>query len=148
MEASERPDKSCTRDFAAERRGISFPDGKEVLSVAPLQGDEGGLPAGDPVVSDHCKVRRAPATVMLVKEYLPGRERQGAKEARVALRWFFQQGRLAPAARVLVLRSHSHSRPSTSRIENENEERERLKTFSNPFWPRRGAKSYEKNRPD
>jgi integron integrase len=40
-----------------------------------------------------CKVRRAPATVMLAKEYLAERERQGANGARLALRWFFQEAR-------------------------------------------------------
>ena len=40
-----------------------------------------------------CKVRRAPATVMLVKEYLAERARQGPNAARVPLLWFFQEAK-------------------------------------------------------
>ncbi len=42
-----------------------------------------------------CKVRRAPATVMLVKEYLAERARQGPNAARVPLLWFFQEAKRA-----------------------------------------------------
>lgn len=48
-----------------------------------------------------CKVRRAPATIMLVKEYLAERARQGPNAARVPLLWFFQEAKRAavgPAA--------------------------------------------------
>ena len=40
-----------------------------------------------------CKVRRAPATIMLVKEYLAERARQGPNAARVPLLWFFQEAK-------------------------------------------------------
>ena len=48
-----------------------------------------------------CKVRRAPATIMLVREYLAERARQGPNSARVPLLWFFQAAKRAgggPAA--------------------------------------------------
>jgi len=44
----------------------------------------------------HCKVCRAPATVMLAKEYIEGLEKQGNKREetiREALRWFVKVGR-------------------------------------------------------
>ncbi len=77
-----------------ENRPLSFPSWKTAL-------DSGGLPVATKGeyrreilgFLHFCKVRRAPATVMLVKEYLAERERQGASRARVALQWFFREGR-------------------------------------------------------
>ena len=40
-----------------------------------------------------CKVRRAPAAIMLAKEYLAERARQGPNSARGPLLWFFQAGK-------------------------------------------------------
>jgi hypothetical protein len=47
-----------------------------------------------------CKVRRAPATIMLAKGYLAERARQGPNSARLPLWWFFQaakRGQTRPA---------------------------------------------------
>lgn len=41
----------------------------------------------------HCKVKCAPATVVLMTEYLAVVEQQGATAARPALRWFYQAAR-------------------------------------------------------
>jgi integron integrase len=88
--------KSCTRTWYDERRRLSFPGWKEALSSAALA-VEIKAEFRREILSflRHGKVRRAAATIMLVKEYLPEREKQGANAARPALRWFFVQGRAA-----------------------------------------------------
>jgi hypothetical protein len=99
MEPSTDSGKSCTRVLTDDRRSLWFPGWKEALAAAPLPA-ETKQTFRQEILSflHHCKARRAPATVMLVKQYLPDRERQGANEARSALRWFFRQGRLAGVA--------------------------------------------------
>jgi integron integrase len=66
----------------------------------------------------HCKVEHAPATVMLAKEYLAAKERQGANGTRPALRWFFQAARQVPpttanGAGAAPVASHPKPRPTT-----------------------------------
>ena len=51
-----------------------------------------------------CKVRRAPATIMLVKEYLAERARQGPNAARVPLLWFFQEAKRVAKGEVAVVK--------------------------------------------
>jgi hypothetical protein len=77
-----------------EREPLSFPDWREALATVALSPAEREAYRRKILAFLHlCKVRRAPATVMLAKEYLADRERQGAMEARPRLRWFFQAGR-------------------------------------------------------
>jgi hypothetical protein len=77
-----------------EREPLSFPDWREALATVALSPAEREAYRREILAFLHlCKVRRAPATVMLAKEYLADRERQGAMEARPRLRWFFQAGR-------------------------------------------------------
>ena len=73
---------------------VSFPIWKEALSVASLPTEtQMGYRREILAFLHHCKVKRAPATIMLAKEYLAAQERQGANGARPALRWFFQAAR-------------------------------------------------------
>jgi hypothetical protein len=99
-----------------EREPLSFPDWREALATVALSPAEREAYRREILAFLHlCKVRRAPATVMLAKEYLADRERQGAMEARPRLRWFFQAGRArltavardprpAPAGRAVTAR--------------------------------------------
>jgi hypothetical protein len=99
-----------------EREPLSFPDWREALAAVALSPAEREAYRREILAFLHlCKVRRAPATVMLAKEYLADRERQGAMEARPRLRWFFQAGRArltavardprpAPAGRAVTAR--------------------------------------------
>lgn len=80
--------------MSSDSAPLSFPHWKEALAAADLAaGDRAEIHREILAFLHLCKVRRAPATVMLAKEYLADRERQGAKAARPALRWFFQNGR-------------------------------------------------------
>jgi integron integrase len=77
-----------------ESAPVSFPAWKEVLASATVVPEAKSEYRREILAFlHHCKVRRAPATVMLAKEYLATRERQGASGARVALRWFFKAAR-------------------------------------------------------
>ena len=66
-----------------EREAIWFPDWKAALAAEAWPAEKTGAFRRE-VLSflHHCKVRRAPATVMLMKQYLPEEERQRAKLAR------------------------------------------------------------------
>ena len=73
------PDKSCTRRVSPESVPISFPAWKEALASASIAPADRGEYQREILAFLHfCKVRRAPATVILVREYLAERERQGA----------------------------------------------------------------------
>jgi hypothetical protein len=74
---------------SADQQPISFPDWKGALQRAPVSRSERESYHREILAFlHHCKIRRAPATIMLAKEYLAERERQGGNGARVALRWF------------------------------------------------------------
>ncbi len=79
--------------MSMDQTRVSFPAWKEALAGAGLSADERAEFRREILAFLHlCKVRHLPATVILAKEYLAGRERQGAKAARPALRWFFRRG--------------------------------------------------------
>lgn len=67
---------------------ISFSNWKEELAASAVA--PGARAAYAP---EHCKARRALATVALVKAYLQWREAQSRNPAREAWRWFFMQAR-------------------------------------------------------
>ena len=75
-------DKSCTRGVKNERTPISFPAWKEVLSAASMPQETKDAYRRDILAFlHHCKVRHAPATIMLTKRYLEELERQGERTA-------------------------------------------------------------------
>lgn len=46
----------------------------------------------------HCKVQHSPATVELAKGFVESREREGSRDVRAALRWWFRAARsVAPS---------------------------------------------------
>ncbi len=65
--------------WKAAQRGEGFPVGTRAEHEREILG-----------FLHRCKVKRAPATIMLAKEYLVERARQGPTGARVPLLWFFQ----------------------------------------------------------
>ncbi|MEO6876050.1 MAG: phage integrase N-terminal SAM-like domain-containing protein [Opitutaceae bacterium] len=80
--------------MSADQAAVSFSAWKEALVAAGLAPAEQARYRREILeFLHHCKVRRAAATVMLAKEYLLERERQGATVARPALRWFFMAAR-------------------------------------------------------
>jgi integron integrase len=76
-----------------KQQPVSFPDWKETLAREPLEAVLRAAYTRE-IISflKHCKTCRAPATVELVKRYLPERERATTAPARDALRWFFRTG--------------------------------------------------------
>jgi integron integrase len=93
LAADAESDESCTGVMNMDQTRVSFPEWKEALAAAELSADEKADFRREILAFLHlCKVRHVPATVILAKEYLAGRERQGAKAARPALRWFFRRG--------------------------------------------------------
>lgn len=90
-------DKSCTRWVDSENAPISFPTWKEALAASLLSAEEQSAHRREILAFlHHCKVNHAPASIMLAKHYLAGREKQGATAARPALRWFVQAVRQVP----------------------------------------------------
>jgi hypothetical protein len=88
------PDKSCTRERSSDRAAGSFPAWKEARQAASLPGETQVADRREMLAFlHHCTVERGPATIMLAKQYLAEKERQGANGARPALRWFFQSAR-------------------------------------------------------
>jgi len=82
--------------MGSENAAVSFPTWKSALSAASLPpATQAAYRREVLAFLHHCKVEHAPATIILAKEYLTARERQGAKDARPALRWFFQTARRA-----------------------------------------------------
>ncbi|MDO8544972.1 MAG: tyrosine-type recombinase/integrase [Opitutaceae bacterium] len=76
--------------MSQDHAAVSFPTWKEALASAPLLPEsQAGYRREILAFLHHCKVEHAPATVMLAKQYLAAKERQGAIGARPALRWFF-----------------------------------------------------------
>ena len=72
--------------MSSESSPISFPTWKEILAFEPVASETKGEYRREILAFlHHCKVKRAPATVMLAKEYLAARETQGATGARLAL---------------------------------------------------------------
>ncbi len=75
-------------------RSISFPDWQTVLSNAAFSAREKSAYAGEIIgFLRHCKVQGAAATADFAKHYLEGREMASAGPARLALRWFYVEGR-------------------------------------------------------
>ncbi len=73
---------------------VSFPNWKEALAREPLSPARRAAYLREIIAFlKLCKTRHAPATVELVKQYLPGREQATTAPAREALRWFFKAGR-------------------------------------------------------
>lgn len=86
-----------------EKQPVSFPGWKSALALSNLS----------PVVKashtreilsflHHCKKSHAPATVVLIKQWLAGREAAANGPAHLALRWFYQTARKADS-------DHGHS---------------------------------------
>ncbi len=85
--------------MGSENEAVSFPTWSVALSAASLPPATLAAYRRELLAFlHHCKVEHAPATIMLAKEYLAARERQGAKDARPALRWFFQGAKRATGA--------------------------------------------------
>lgn len=75
----------------AERRAVSFANWKSALDLEAWDDDKKASYRREIFAFlHHCKLRRGAATVMSMKQYLEEKERQGANEARVALRWFYR----------------------------------------------------------
>ena len=104
--------------MSQERVAISFPTWKEALSAAPLAPETRDEYRREILAFlHHCKVERAPATIMLAKGYLVAKERQGANGTRPALRWFFQAARHTnspPPEKRIAQRPASPSNPRTA----------------------------------
>jgi len=80
--------------MSPENQAVSFPTWKSALADTGWPEAKQAEYRREILAFLHCcKVRRAPATIMLVKEYLAESERQGPTRARVALRWFFQEAK-------------------------------------------------------
>ncbi len=74
-----------------ETEAVSFPSWKSALASTGWPEAQQAEYRREILAFLHlCKVRRAPATIMLAKEYLADRTRQGPNGARLPLRWFFQ----------------------------------------------------------
>ena len=83
--------QSCTRSMNPETAAVSFADWKTTLADTGWSAEKLAEYRREILAFLHrCKVRRAPATIMLVKAYLAERTRQGPNGARVPLLWFFQ----------------------------------------------------------
>ena len=77
-----------------KQQPVSFPDWKDAIAREPLSPALRAAYIRE-IISflKHCKACHAPATVELVKQYLPVREKATPAPAREALRWFFRTGR-------------------------------------------------------
>ncbi len=88
--------KSCTRGYMANNGALRFPDWEMALSRV-TEGREQILYKRAILGFLHlCKVSRAPATIMLAKEYIEQLEKQGNKRdetTREALHWFVKTAR-------------------------------------------------------
>lgn len=74
-------------------RPVSFPNWKDVLAQTALSPQVKVAYTREILTFlKHCKIRRAPATTELAKQYLGWREKQSAGHAREALRWFYKEG--------------------------------------------------------
>ena len=85
---------------ANERRPLSFPGWSAALEGSELPpGVREGYRREIVEFLRQCKTLHAPATVALVKTYLSARRPEAAAQSRVALRWFFVEGRRAEQER-------------------------------------------------
>ena len=93
-----------------ENQPVSFPAWKAALYRAAIPaGQRDAYQREILAFLRHCKIRRAPATIMLVKEYLAERDKQGANGPREALRW------LPFPSPLLAERAFSCPRPTAAR---------------------------------
>jgi len=94
---------------------ISFPDWLEALGREVALPERGVYVRAIRGFLHFCKVRRAPASIRLAKEYIAQREAQGNKRdesTRVALRWFVKGARKAEGSDSAVEVEGSRSRPA------------------------------------
>lgn len=74
-----------------QNQPVSFPEWKKTLANAEFSDSERGAYEREIITFlKHCKTLRAPATVILAKQYVEHRERTRTGPVRLALRWFFQ----------------------------------------------------------
>jgi integron integrase len=74
-----------------DNQPVSFPHWKQALAQAGLDpASEAAYVREIITFLKHCKTRRAPATVMLAKQYVEQQERLRKGPIRLALRWFFR----------------------------------------------------------
>lgn len=85
----QHPRKVALAVMPQETEAVSFPTWKAALRSEGFPGETRAAHEREIFGFLHrCKVRKAPATVMLAKAYLSVRETQGANRTRLALRWF------------------------------------------------------------
>ena len=87
------------KEFSDNRAPISFPRWNEVLRLETLpEIDRERYRRAIISFLAHCKRARAPASVMLIQQYLASLDEQVATESRLALRWFYKMAlRMAEA---------------------------------------------------
>jgi hypothetical protein len=75
-----------------EKEPVSFPDWKAALAQSGLS-PEAQASHSHEILSllHHCKKTRSPVTVVLIKQWLAGREKAATGPAHVALRWFYRE---------------------------------------------------------
>src|SRR4051812_34707828 len=86
----------------SESRPISFHSWNEALAAASLPVELRATYRREILAFlHHCKILRAPASVMVVKQYLPTRERQGAKRRVARLAGVFRAAREQDQAEII-----------------------------------------------
>lgn len=76
-----------------DNQPLSFPDWKQSLAAAGLPAEKVQAYQREIITFlKHCKTHRAPATVLLAKQYVEKQERLRPGPVREALRWFFRAG--------------------------------------------------------
>ena len=87
--------KSCTRVSMANNEAVRFPNWEDALAMVSAGREFAMYKQAILGFLHHCKICRAPATIMLAKEYIERIEKQGNKReetTREALRWFVKEG--------------------------------------------------------
>lgn len=76
-----------------DNQPLSFPEWKQSLAAAGLPAEKVQAFQREIITFlKHCKTQRAPATVLLAKQYVEKQERLRPGPVREALRWFFRAG--------------------------------------------------------
>ena len=102
---------------------ISFPNWKQAFAESELDPNRQTAFARE-IISflRHCKLKHAPATVELIRQWLAFREKQSDGPAHLALRWFYREGwrkQAAPeAGAALKGNAGVPSHPERQRLDN------------------------------